>query len=80
MELEILKESIARILQVYEKEIREESTFAGELGADSIDLAQILQCVEEQLHIRLKVADLNSIETVADALNLIKEARNEEAL
>ena len=53
MELDVLKESIAAILQVYIKEIELDSTFASDLGADSIDLMQILNLVEEKLDIQV---------------------------
>lgn len=76
MELDILKESIAAILQVYIKEIELDSTFAVDLGADSIDLMQILNLVEEKLDINIDVTEVSKVVTVGDALQLIMDAKS----
>ncbi|MBE5894422.1 MAG: acyl carrier protein [Lachnospiraceae bacterium] len=75
MEFEVLKEAIAKILQVYETEIEEDSTFSGDLCADSIDMVQILKYVEEKLDIRIDDADLEQVVTVKDAAELIKAVK-----
>ena len=49
MEYEVLKRYIEKVLHVYSKEISVSVEFATELGADSIDMAQIFVCVEEEL-------------------------------
>ena len=69
------KEAIAKILQVYETEIEEDSTFSGDLCADSIDMVQILKYVEEKLDIRIDDADLEQVVTVKDAAELIKAVK-----
>lgn len=74
MEYEALKKAIARVLQVYVGEIRVDSTFEGDLGADSIDMVQILQCVEEELKINLTIGENHNIVTVGDALAVIEGA------
>lgn len=79
MELEILKEAIASILQVYVKEITLESTFAIDLGADSIDLIQILNLVEERLEIHIEDPAIDKVVTVGDALKLIENAKKNES-
>ena len=73
MAVDILKKAIAKILSVYIKEIELESTFYGDLGADSIDLVQIIRCVEEDLDISIGDIPLDEIETVGDLLKLIEE-------
>lgn len=75
MELEALKNAITKVLQVYVTEIKEESTFEGDLGADSIDMMQIQKCVEEELGIKIKGASMENIKTVADALEWIKKSK-----
>lgn len=75
MEYEALKSAILKVLQVYIKEITLESRFYEDLGADSIDLVQILRLVEEELDIQLDPAELETVVTVEDALALIKKAR-----
>lgn len=77
MELDVLKESIAAILQVYIKEIELDSTFASDLGADSIDLMQILNLVEEKLDIQVDLSEVSKVVTVGDALALIQKAKSE---
>ena len=74
MEYEILKKSIEKVLQVYSKEISISSTFESELGADSIDIAQIFCCVEKDLGIKLPECDYSTIETVGDALRFIRSS------
>ena len=74
MEYEILKKSIEKVLQIYSKEISISSTFESELGADSIDMAQIFCCVEKDLGIKLPKCDYSTIETVGDALRFIRSA------
>ena len=74
MEYEVLKRCIEKVLHVYSKEISVSVEFATELGADSIDMAQIFGCVEEELGIKLDIIDMSSIVTVGDALKIIKQA------
>lgn len=73
MELDALKRAITKVLQVYISEITEESTFEGDLGADSIDMMQIQKCVEEELGISITGASMENIKTVADAVAYIKK-------
>ena len=75
MEYEVLKRCIERVLHVYSKEISASVEFATELGADSIDMAQIFGCVEKELGISIDIKDMSSIVTVGDALKIIKQAR-----
>ncbi len=77
MELEVLKKAITKVLQVYISEIQADSTFEGDLGADSIDMMQIQKCVEDELGIRIKNANMDNIKTVADALDCIKKSIDE---
>lgn len=77
MELEVLKKAITKVLQVYISEIQEDSTFEGDLGADSIDMMQIQKCVEDELGIIIKNANMENIKTVADALLCIKKSMGE---
>lgn len=72
VEKEVLYEAIARITSVYIKEISPESTFYGDLGADSIDMVQIFECVEKELDFKLDISEIDSIVTVGDALSLIE--------
>lgn len=75
MEYEVLKRYIEKVLHVYSKEISVSVEFATELGADSIDMAQIFGCVEKELGISLDIKNMSDIVTVGDALKVIKQAR-----
>ena len=73
MEYEILKEAISRVLQVYETEISMESTFDLDLGADSIDMMQIMQYIEQKTKKKFRAVELDKIVTVADAVRMMQE-------
>ena len=74
MELEVLKEAIVSVLKVYPGEITGETTFLGDLGADSLDVYQIVLYVEDALNISLEVEEIKEIQTVEEAVMLIKKA------
>lgn len=74
MELEVLKEAIVSVLKVYPGEITEQTTFLGDLGADSLDVYQIVLYVEDALNISLEVEEIKEIKTVKEAVLLIKKA------
>lgn len=76
MEYESLVNAILKVLQVYVKEITPDSTFKEDLGADSLDMVQILRLVEADLNIKISDVDIESVITVNDALNVIKKAMN----
>ncbi len=73
MELDVLKNAIKLVLQVYEKEIDIESTFECDLGADSIDMMQIIKCASDELDIEMEPTDFMDVKTVGDALDVIKK-------
>ncbi|MBQ6637888.1 MAG: acyl carrier protein [Lachnospiraceae bacterium] len=74
MELEVLKEAIVSVLKVYNGEISGNTTFLGDLGADSLDVYQIVMYVEEKLNISLEKEDILKVSTVDEAVELIKKA------
>ena len=51
MEFEKLKKIIAEVLNVDEEEITMETTFVDDLGADSLDIFQIIMGIEEEFDI-----------------------------
>lgn len=73
MELEMLRKVIAEVLSVDEAEITTETTFVDDLGADSLDVFQIIMGVEEELDIEVNVEEAEKIVTVGDAVELIKK-------
>ncbi|MGN0484560.1 MAG: acyl carrier protein [Lachnospiraceae bacterium] len=78
MELEKLKEIIAEVLNVDTEEITEETTFVDDLGADSLDVFQIIMGIEEKFDIEIDTEEAEKIVTVGDAVEQIKKACNEE--
>ena len=76
MEFEKLKKVIADVLNVDPDEITMETTFIDDLGADSLDVFQIIMGIEEEFDIEIPTDDAESIATVEEAVNLIKSALN----
>ncbi len=76
MEFEKLKKIIAEILSVDEAEITMETTFTDDLGADSLDVFQIIMGLEEEFEIEIASEAAESIVTVGDAVEQIKNALN----
>ena len=74
MELEKLKEIIADVLNVDADDITEDTTFVDDLGADSLDIFQIIMGIEETFDIEIDNDDAENIATVGDAVEQIKNA------
>ena len=75
MEFEKLKRVIAEVLNVDPDEISPESTFLDDLGADSLDVFQIIMGIEE-FDIEIPPEKAEKITTVEEAVELIKGALN----
>ena len=76
MEFEKLKKIIAEVLNVDEEEITMDTTFVDDLGADSLDIFQIIMGIEEEFDIESTNEDAEHVVTVADAVEQIKNALN----
>ena len=76
MEFEKLKKIIAEVLNVDEEEITMETTFVDDLGADSLDVFQIIIGLEEEFDIEIPNEEAEKIVTVGDAVEQIKNALN----
>jgi acyl carrier protein len=74
MEFEKIKAIIAEVLNVDENEITMETTFTDDLGADSLDVFQIIMGLEEEFDIEIANEDAEKIVTVGDAVEQIKNA------
>lgn len=77
MELEKLKQVIATVLSVDPNEITPETTFMEDLGADSLDVYQIMLGIENEFDIELDPEKVETIRTVEEALYLLKSATRE---
>ena len=76
MEFERLKEIIVDVLNVGEEDVKMESTFVDDLGADSLDIFQIIMGIEEAFDIEIENEDAEKIVSVGDAVEQIKNAVN----
>lgn len=76
MEFEKLQKIISEVLNVDEDEITMETTFVDDLGADSLDVFQIIMGIEEEFDIEIANEEAENIVTVADAVEQIKNALN----
>ena len=76
MEFEKLKKIIAEVLNVDPDEITKETTFQDDLGADSLDVYQIIMGIEEEFDIEIPAETAEQVTTVEDAVEMIKNAVN----
>ena len=76
MEFEKLKQIIVEVLNVDENEITMDTTFIDDLGADSLDVFQIIMGLEVEFDIEIPNEQAEKIVTVADAVEQIKSALN----
>ena len=76
MEFEKLKKIVAEVLNVDEEEITMETTIVDDLGADSLDVFQIIMGLEEEFDIEIPNEEAEKIVTVGDAVEQIKNALN----
>ena len=74
MEFEKLKKIIAEVLNVDPDEITMETTFQDDLGADSLDVYQIIMGIEEEFDIEIPTEVAEQIVSVSDAIEQIKNA------
>ncbi len=74
MELEKIKRIIAGVLNIEPSGITPDSTFIEDLGADSLDVFQIVMGIEEEFDIEISPEDAERIGTVGEAVELVRSA------
>jgi acyl carrier protein len=74
MEFEKMKEVIANVLNVDPEEITPDTTFTEDLGADSLDLFQIIMGLEDEFDVQIDPEKTENITTVGEAVELLKSA------
>lgn len=72
MVFEKVREIVAEQLGIGEDEIKLETNFVDDLGADSLDLFQVVMELEDAFDV--KVEEVENIKTVSDAVNFIEKA------
>lgn len=70
---ERVKEIIADQLGVSVDQIKPESKFVDDLGADSLDVVELIMAFEEEFGVEIPDEDAEKISTVQDVLNYIKQ-------
>ncbi len=76
MEFEKLKKIIADVLNIDEETIDINASFIDDLGADSLDLFEIITAIEEEFGLEIPQETAEKIATVSDAVEEIKKALN----
>ena len=69
---ENMREMIAEQLNVDVNEITLETSFKDDLGADSLDLFELVMSLEEEYSVEIPAEDLEQIVTVMDVVNYLK--------
>lgn len=76
MEFEKLQSIIAEVLNIDTADITMDTTFVEDLGADSLDVFQIIMGIEEEFDIDIPTDAAENIVSVADAVEQIKNVLN----
>ncbi len=71
--IEEVKEVVVEQLNVNPDEVKEESKFVEDLGADSLDVVELVMALEEKFDIEIPDTDAEKIVTVNDAIKYIQE-------
>lgn len=71
--MEKIKELVAERLGVDEAEITEEAKFIDDLGADSLDLVELIMDLESEFDLEIPEEDAEAILTVGDAIDYIEK-------
>lgn len=73
MEFDKVCKCIAEVLNVDPMEIGPETTFLEDLGADSLDIYQIIMKIEKTFEIKIDESDVENISTVGEAMRLLTD-------
>jgi acyl carrier protein len=76
MEFEKLKAIIVDVLSVDPDEITMDTTFTDDLGADSLDVYQIIMGIEQEFDIEVPADVAENRSTVEEAIEMIKNSIN----
>ncbi len=68
-----VKEIIVEQLGVEEEQVTAEASFIEDLGADSLDIVELIMALEEEFNLEIPDEDAEKISTVADAIAYIRE-------
>ena len=72
-----VKDIIVDQLSVEEEEVKMESAFVDDLGADSLDIVELVMAFEEEFDMEIPDEDAEKIKTVGDAVKYIDDKENQ---
>jgi acyl carrier protein len=70
-----VKEIVCEQLQVSEEEVTPEASFIEDLGADSLDIVELVMALEEEYEMEISDEDAEKIKTVQDVISYIESHR-----
>lgn len=76
MEYETIKRLTAEQLNVDESEINLATSFIDDLGADSLDLVDLMMALEEEFDIEVTEDEVENLKTVGDIVDFVKNRTN----
>jgi acyl carrier protein len=66
-----VSESAVELLKVEPGQVTEDATFGDDLGADSLDLTELVMALEDRFDIEVPEDDLENVRTIGDAVDLV---------
>lgn len=73
MEFEQIKKILAEQFSLNEEDITKETSFAEDIGADSLDLVELVMALEQEFDLEIDDDEVENIKTVGDAVRYIKD-------
>ncbi len=73
MEFEQIKKILAEQFSMSEEDITMETSFAEDIGADSLDLVELVMALEQEFDLEIDDDEVENIKTVGDAVRYIKD-------
>jgi len=70
-----IKDIIIEQLGLEEEEVKVEASFVDDLGADSLDIVELVMALEEEFDIEIPDEDAEKIRTVGEAVKYIQDRR-----
>lgn len=64
---------IVNHLNISQEEVLPEASFVDDLGADSLDIVELVMAMEEEFDIEIPDEDAEKIQTIGDAISYLKE-------
>lgn len=73
MELEQIRKILAEQFSLNEADINEDTSFTEDIGADSLDLVELVMALEQEFDVEIDDDEIENIKTVGDAVRYIKD-------